>query len=299
MLTDYIPENLILKKAIDMKAVNKLSILLVGSLMLLAAFSPAFALTSPIMAPGMAVMSSSNNSWYSTNWSGYAVTGSTGSVTSVQGSWIVPTVSAGASKTTAYYSSFWVGIDGFNSGTVEQVGTDSDIKGSTTSYYAWYEFYPSPMYQITSLSILPGDAISASVTYSGSSGSSGRGSFGRQSSTFTVTITDGRTGRSFTTTGTVSNAARSSAEWIAEAPSSSRGVLPLANFGTVNFGFDNTAVAGTCSATVSGGSGVIGSFGSAVQTITMVTNRGVTKALPLSLSSDGTSFSVAWKSAGP
>src|SRR5690348_12236358 len=60
----------------------------------------------------------------STNWSGYAVTGPNGSVSSVQGSWIVPSVTC--AKHSATYSSYWVGIDGFSSGTVEQTGTDSD-----------------------------------------------------------------------------------------------------------------------------------------------------------------------------
>ena len=178
---------------------------------------------------------------------------------------------------------------------MEQIGTDSDISGGRAVYYAWFEFYPSPMYQITSLTVLPGDVMSASVTYTGSV----RGMFGRTSSTFTVTITDGRTGKSYTTTGTVANAAMSSAEWIAEAPSSTRGVLPLANFGKVNFGLDNTQVASTCYATISGVNGQISSFHSAVQQITMVTSRGVTKAAPSALSTDGTSFSVSWASAGP
>ena len=120
---------------------------------------------------------------YSTNWSGYAVTASTSAVTKVQASWIVPTVKG----TSTAYSSFWVGIDGFNSGTVEQIGTDSDISGGKAVYYAWFEFYPSPMYQISSLAVLPGDVMSASVTYSGTS----RGFFGRTNSVFTVTITDG------------------------------------------------------------------------------------------------------------
>jgi hypothetical protein len=75
--------------------------------------------------------------------------------------------------------------------------------------------------------------------------------------------------------------------------------LPLSNFGTVNFGLDNTAVAGTCYATISGVNGQISSFGTAVQQITMVTNKGATKASPSALSSDGTSFQVTWKSAGP
>ncbi len=260
---------------------STLSAFIIGSLMLLAAFSPGLALAGQTMAPGMRAGGVSGSSWYSTNWSGYAVTGSSGSVTSVQGSWIVPTVTG--TKRTTTYSSFWVGIDGFSSSTVEQIGTDSDIQRGKPVYYAWYEFYPSAMVKITTLSIHAGDVISASVTYS--------------SSGFTVSITDGS--QSFSTTGNVANAARSSAEWIAEAPSSYFGVLPLANFGTVNFGYDSTKVAGTCYATVGGVTGYIGSFGSAVQEITMVSGSGAVKALPSSLSSDGTSFSVTWKSAGP
>jgi hypothetical protein len=277
-----------------MKSSATLSTFLIGSLMLLVALSPALALAGTVMAQGMCAGSVSGSSWYSTNWSGYAVTGSTGSVTSVQGSWIVPAVT-GTRFTTAY-SSFWVGIDGFNSGTVEQIGTDSDIQRGKPVYYAWYEFYPSAMVQISTIAISPGDVMSANVTY-------------LTGSTFMVSITDTTTGKSFSTQGSVNNAARSSAEWIAEAPSSYWGVLPLANFGTVNFGSDSTEVAGTCYATISGvGTGPIGSFGSNVQTITMATLRYnmrthsytiVPKAEPSYLSTDGTSFSVTWYSAGP
>ena len=280
-----------------MKAANKLYTFFVGSLMLLAVFSQAFALTVSVTAPNMVVARSDGSSWSSTNWSGYAVTGSTGSVTSASASWAVPAVTkiSGASESTTYYSAFWVGIDGFSSNTVEQIGTMSQITGTTAKYYAWFEFYPSPMYQI-SMSIKPGDAMSASVLYSGTS----RGFFGRQSSAFTVTIKDVTTGRSYTTTGTVSNAARSSAEYVAEAPSSNRGVLPLANFGTANYGADSTSVTGTCYATVNGVNGAFGSFGSAVQQITMVTSADVVKALPSATpSTDGTSFSVTWENAGP
>jgi hypothetical protein len=155
--------------------------------------------------------------------------------------------------------------------------------------------------------VSPGDNMSATVTYTGSSSSGGffggpgflgRDPGRRSSSTFTVTISDITAGWTFTTTGTVTNAARSSAEWIAEAPSSSRGVLPLANFGTVNFGYDSTGVTGTCYAIVGGANGPIGSFSSS-QGITMVTNKGVTKASISPLSTDETSFSVTWASAGP
>jgi hypothetical protein len=268
--------------------------LFVGSLMLLVALSPALAFASPRVVSG-AILYADNSSWLSTNWSGYAVTGSSGSVSYVNGSWVVPAVTG----TSTAYAAFWVGIDGFSSNTVEQTGTLSAIINGAPTYYAWYEFYPSPMYEITSVKIKPSDIIFASVTYTGSSKTRTRFGRGGSASTFSITINDTTTGVSYTTTGTVSNAARSSAEWIAEAPSSYSGVLPLANFGTVGFGYDNTQVAGTCFATVSGVSGAIGTFGSAVQEITMVTNKGVDKAVPSALSGDFTSFTVTWASAGP
>ena len=51
----------------------------------------------------------------------------------------MPTVS-GSGPT---YSSVWVGIDGYSSNTVEQIGTEQDVSANgKTSYYAWYEMYP-------------------------------------------------------------------------------------------------------------------------------------------------------------
>jgi len=54
----------------------------------------------------------------STNWSGYAAT--TGTYTSVSASWTEPT---GTCSGSAKYSSFWVGLDGYNSSSVEQTGS--------------------------------------------------------------------------------------------------------------------------------------------------------------------------------
>ena len=237
-----------------------------------------FALPMPTLAPRIRVGTSS-----STNWSGYAVTGSAGSVSDVKGSWVVPAIQ-GTCPSTNQYASFWVGIDGYSSNTVEQTGTDSDCQNGKAAYYAWYEFYPKASFTITSFTIKSGDTISAEVIYS--------------SGKFTVTIKDTTTGKSFSTSAKVNNAKRSSAEWIAEAPYSG-GILPLADFGTVSFGSDNTGVASTCYATVGGVTGPIGSFGSSVQTITMVSQSSATKAQPSGLSSDGTSFTITWHSAGP
>ena len=153
----------------------------------------------------------------SSNWSGYAVTGAKNSVSYVAGSWVVPT----ANTKTNGYSSVWVGIDGFSSSTVEQIGTDADVVNGSATYYAWYEMYPSPSMTIA-MTVRPGDSITGSVTYAGNNG-------------FTLTIKDVTESETFTKTLTAAGAARSSAEWIVEAPSSNYGVLPLANFGTVTF----------------------------------------------------------------
>jgi hypothetical protein len=216
----------------------------------------------------------------STNWSGYAVTGS--SFTSAKGSWTVPTATC-TGVSGDQYASFWVGIDGYSSSTVEQTGTDSDCVGTRANYYAWYEFYPHPSIDISSLTIKPGDRMSASVTYSGSE--------------FTITITDETSGKSYTKSSTVRSAKRSSAEWIAEAPccTSGGGILPLSDFGTVLFGEDTSGVSGTNYATDSSISGQISAFGSAVEEINKVGSSSSPQASNCSaLSTDGTSFSCTW-----
>ena len=252
------------------------SALIILSMITFAAALPAPSLT---VAPRI-----HNDSVSSTNWSGFAVTGPAGSVSDAKGSWIVPTIQ-GTCPSTNQYSSFWVGIDGYNSGTVEQTGTDSDCQGGAPTYYAWYEFYPHASVLISGITVHPGDVISAEA----SAGGRGR---------FTVSIHDITTGQSFSTTGSVKRAQQSSAEWIAEAPSSG-GILPLADFGTVHFGTDSTGVASTNYATINGTPGAFNSFGTNVHQITMVTSGGATKASPSNPSSDGTSFSVTWVSAGP
>ena len=216
----------------------------------------------------------------SENWSGFAVTGS--AFTVAKGSWTIPTVNC--TKTPSTYSSFWVGIDGYSSSTVEQTGTDSDCSGSSPRYYAWYEFYPAGSILISGVPVSPGNKMSASVTYSGSE--------------FTIKITNVTTGKTFSKSSRVSGAQRTSAEWIAEAPCCTRsgGILPLADFGTVDLGSDYTGVSGTNDATDGAISGPISEFGSSVFSITMVSSGGANEAVPSALSADGTSFDVVWKS---
>jgi len=157
-----------------------------------------------------------NGSTTSTNWSGYVLTGGSGAFTSVSSSWTEPAASCGSGT---QYAAFWVGLDGYNSDSVEQTGSDSDCSGGTPDYYGWYEMYPAdPVYFTNPVS--PGDSMSAAVTVSGTS--------------YTLTLTDSTQGWTQTEneTGSFSN---SSAEVITEAPSSEAGPLPLADFGTINY----------------------------------------------------------------
>jgi hypothetical protein len=209
----------------------------------------------------------------SSNWSGYAVQTSltspaSNAVTFVSGTWVVPTISPSGSTST--YSAIWVGIDGYSSNTVEQIGTSQDYVNGTASYYAWYEMYPKWPFRIN-MKISPGDTIYAEVKYVGSK--------------FQLTLTDKTSGKTFSTTQKGANAKRSSAEWIVEAPWSS-GVLPLANFGVVN-------ISGA-SATLSGHTGSIGDNKWQNDRIDMVSGT-VVKAQTSTLDSTGSAFSVTWK----
>ncbi len=211
----------------------------------------------------------------SSNWGGYAVetclnSPASGVVSDVKGTWTEPSVTCTAGETA--YSSFWVGIDGYSSGTVEQTGTDSDCHSGTPTYYAWYEMYPKSSVNIA-LTILPGDTISAEVHYQGSGN-------------FVLTLTDVTSGQTFQTTKMLKHADRSSAEWIDEAPSGG-GILPLADFGTVHFS--------NCAVTLNGVSGSI--VGSAWQTaqITM-SSSGTVKATTSAVTSPYTAFSATWVS---
>jgi hypothetical protein len=210
---------------------------------------------------------------YSTNWSGYAVAETAkNSVSAVSGSWNVPKVSA---KSTSGYSADWVGIDGYSSNTVEQLGTEEDTAYTAThdgtpQYYAWIEMYPGPSW-IISGTVEPGDAISATVQFVGSSytrytaqGNAAGVFTGNTVTTtktlndnFQLTLNDSTQNWSFATIQSVANQSdqRNSADWIVEAPSGGS-VLPLANFGSVTFT--------SAMATINGVAGSIGSNPAAV-----------------------------------
>jgi hypothetical protein len=154
----------------------------------------------------------------SANWSGYDDS-TDGPFTSVTASWVQPTIrNAGATFTDA---AFWVGLDGDNSDTVEQIGTEGYSEG-VVGYDAWYEMYPAAPVPLD-MSIRSGDAITASVSESGA--------------VFTLSLVDHTTAVSYQTMQMMDvPPALASAEVIAEAPTDEDGnVVALADFGTMTF----------------------------------------------------------------
>jgi Peptidase A4 family len=208
----------------------------------------------------------------SPNWAGYAAHRPGMQFTDVRGAWVQPSVSCPNGGT---FSSFWIGLDGYASNYVEQVGTSADCTSTNQpAHYAWYELYPAPRVRIAMV-IRPGDHIEAAVD--------------TVSASTTLTLRNLSTGRTFSTVRSGPTGPLTSAEWIAEAPSACSGtscnVLPLANFGFVPFS--------TCSADASGTSGTITSPTWSADVITMVHSNGSVLAQPSQVSADGASFAVS------
>ena len=206
----------------------------------------------------------------STNWAGYAVSGST--FTDIKGTWVQPAVTCATTIST--YAAFWVGLGGFSGGPggLEQIGTESECNQGHPSYSIWYELLPDGSVTIP-MALTPGDTVSAEVSITGP--------------TATLTIADLTSGATFSTTATPSVLDTSSAEWIAEAPSrcfaGSRCLqLTLANFGTVQFSGSSTTA-----------NGHVGTISDASWSATAVELGGNVSAAPAGLTPDGTAFSVA------
>jgi hypothetical protein len=190
----------------------------------------------------------------SANWSGY-VDVETGSqqVQYVSGSWTMPAVSclpAPYQNQNAFVAD-WVGIDGFTSSTVEQVGTAAQCFEGIEYYYVWYEMYPGPIVEAGTTECIsdnvdcpgPGDQISASVSVTPAAGGE---------NLYKLRLTDYTTpAASFLGTSDCSACLDSSAEWIVERPAFNAPfgfqILPLGDFGTTQFTAANLVSGGAAS----------------------------------------------------
>jgi Peptidase A4 family len=97
---------------------------------------------------------------YSTNWSGYAVTG--GTFTTATADWTQSAITCSKSGGETDMSP-WIGLDGYTSETVEQTGSSGDCDGSSVDYYAWYEMYPANVV-IINKTVKAGDQFTGTVT---------------------------------------------------------------------------------------------------------------------------------------
>ena len=222
------------------------------------------------------------------NWAGYVAASSAAantSFSSVSGSWTQPAADCAAGSPS--YSAFWVGLGGYSGDHLEQTGTSADCSAAgQATYSAWYELVPAAQVAV-SMTVQPGDRLSAHVAVSGD--------------TVTVSLSDSTRHTSFSKQLQMSDPTVSSAEWIAEAPSrcvSSQDchILSLADFGSVTFT--------SASASADGRTGSITSGLGTISALTLEANAGFGRlyataaqadASPSALSGNGSSFTVNWQ----
>jgi hypothetical protein len=165
------------------------------------------------------------NTVSSNNWSGFATYGD--HFRFVSATYSIPSLNCAVSPNGSFDSE-WVGLDGYTTRTVEQVGTYAQCSSgtpSTPSYFAFSEMYPNPPTSLSGVS--PGDSITASVYYSGSS------------RTWNLTLRDNTDPQLFINQtlscpsgSTCSNA---NAEIISEVPNGGPPKASLADYGIVGF----------------------------------------------------------------
>ena len=155
-------------------------------------------------------------------WSGFAAYGD--HFRYVTATYSIPSINCTISPD-ASYDSEWVGLDGYGSATVEEIGTTAECLSGTPYYYSFYDMNPSaPVYYSN---VSAGDSITASVYYNGSD------------KQWNLSLVDNTTPATTVTQSLPCSAGSScqnvSAEIISEVPEVGTVVDPLAFYGTVGF----------------------------------------------------------------
>jgi hypothetical protein len=227
----------------------------------------------------------SNTTVDSQNWSGYAAVAKKNvALRYAQTTFTVPTVNCnevqiGSAGQT--YAAEWVGLDGFNSQTVEQTGIDSFCDSATgpATIQAWYEMFPLDpvVFQGT---VNPGDTIFVAVYYNSST------------KKYQLTLKDETTGSTMETNQPCPSGSacdRNSAEVIEEDPGGSvAGGINLADFGSVSFNTSHVTARDGLRGTLSP---------SKLWTSTdiiMQDPSGDDMATPSALTNGGANFNVTW-----
>jgi hypothetical protein len=184
----------------------------------------------PTPAPPTSPLSPAGSADVSHNWSGYAATG--GSYTGVTGTWTIP-----EPPTTGNFSggASWVGIGGLTGHDLIQAGTNETVDGvGTVHFQAWVETLPQPARNVP-FTVTPGDSVTIALNQ-------------QSTGVWLVEFKNNTSNQTYQTT-LQYDSSLSSAEWVEEAPSVGRGIIPLEDFGTVEF-TAGTAVKNGKSATI-------------------------------------------------
>jgi hypothetical protein len=214
------------------------------------------------------------------NWDGYFTTAASHATdfTAVSTKWVEPAVTCNSKNA---WAGFWVGLDGWWNGSVEQGGTEAHCIHGTAHYNVWWEMFPHNDVQ-TSFAISPGDTIQASVTYVASS------------KMFDIVVRDLTSGMTLTKdTPCLSGQGgcqRSSADVISEdigGGSAPDGLFYLPDYGKQMY--SSASVTDT-----SGHTGPLSDSAWQLGHVNEVSSAGLTKQTTSALSSGGTAFTTTW-----
>ena len=215
----------------------------------------------------------------SNNWDGYFATDASHSTdfTAISATWTEAKVTC-SSKNEAW-AGFWVGLDGWWNGSVEQGGTEAICLNGSPQYSVWWEMFPFNAIQV-GFAIKPGDTIHASVTYKPGT------------KKFDIAVKDLTSGKTLTKNIACQQGQggcqRSSADVISEDIAHfGGGLFPLPDYGTETY--KSVSVTDT-----SGHTGPLSDSAWQLGHVTEVSS-GVTKQTTSGLKSVGTSFTTTWQ----
>jgi hypothetical protein len=225
------------------------------------------------IAPTILQVNAASGTTTSSTEAGYAITATKGSVKSVSGSWLMPSITCPTTGSTEV--DFVVGIDNYPTWIIppgNEVGTDARCYNGQSNYFAFY-LYPGASGLLFIGNVKPKDVIKGSVSY--------------VSGVFYFVFKDVTSGLKFSASKAETGTSRSSAGWIIGVSE-----IALSSFGAFFSGLKFTSISGTDYATIGSHSGSIGSFKSVSGDTVLQVNlkdffTGATTSL---LSDSGTSF---------
>jgi hypothetical protein len=225
------------------------------------------------------------------HWSGFADVAANGSVSMVETSFVLPSVTCNSTSPEEQEMYFFASMDNLvTSNDFEYAGALAFCPaGSSVAYYYAIN---TPDFYLTTWYPSAGDTIYANITVSDGN--------------FVYNVTDVTSHQSTQVEASDSGATLNSAQVLTDTGNCGNVTVtvdcPLTNFGSIGFGSDHTTVPNTNFATINGHTKAIGKFGSTATLYKgITTNDAGTKvdASTSALSSDRTSFTVTFKRSGP